>query len=468
MENVNNIGPAGRLVNMSNRMVLRPLGYYFNDQLYDNYMEGNTHLLTSVRDKIPNNVTCLVVNLRMTFERLNQLLCGSNVRTIVFYTELIVENINTTSTCSDIVNFISYRMMSLHTIYRYFPNCEQIYLYHHREKVSSAVMGTKNLFDFKNLKELHILTSNSNFPLVAKNLEKLSIYATFNQWDIDLKNFPNLKVLRLDENTKVHNTEQVKYFNVLQFFPPVTSSLMPFKNIELDNTEINDFIPPSIRKYSGIKKYNIIGVYVSDEKIEQYLTAHKNLQIYDNIYPLKVCSQRLNTNFYRYFPYPDQVNNELLEKFNLQQNRDYLCLIFNFDFMNIPLNFDLDNINPWIKWYRLCIDKHHRHPIIIQTGMLMLKDGTNDLEEKKWPDLVLKARRETVIYIPEEELIYINTSPIRISTLVEKIRLYRNNKYSIKKLWLITNGFQITTKDIEDNLNDLIVVHNEVKMYINF
>lgn len=211
---------------------------------------------------------------------------------------------------------------------------------------------------------------------------------------------------------------------------------------------------------------SILGAYCTDMNFfTNILTIDVvGMQVFDNLYPLKMCQLRFSNTFYKYFPFPNDIDNELLERFNIQKQRENLIMIFNFDFMQ---KFSLDQ--RWQAWYNRCVEIYHRMPIIMQNGQLMLTDGSiDDAKEKVWPNTVNKLRRECVIFLPEEELIYINCSPLRLQTLVDKIINYRRQRFIINKLWLVTNGFEIQTKDIEERIANLVIVRNDVKMYLTF
>ncbi|WBR61472.1 hypothetical protein [Drosophila suzukii associated hytrosavirus 1] len=465
MEYINNFGPISKLLYKSNVSALRYLGYYFDEHLTDNNLYSNTFMMVNVKDQIPDNTTCLMINVKISFERLNQIICESGIQSVIFFKDMFVENIDTNAVCKNIITVVCYNLISINMINRFFPNVRHIYLFRQRESINGKRINTTNTYKFDHLRELHVYSSGSIFNLAANNLEQLSIYSSFDtDWEIDLDRYPHLHTLRIDEKIRPLNLKS-RAWNIIQFFPSKTEQ----KNepIDLLDINVNDLLLPPTRQYNfrlGTKS-SILGAYVKDvDFFTNILTIDiVGMQVYDNLYPLKMCSLRFSNQFYKYFPFPDEVNNELIERFNIQRQRENMIMIFNFDFMN---TFDSDK--DWQTWYNICIETYHRIPIIMQNAQLMLTNGTDDGKEKTWPNIVNKVRKECVIFMPEEELIYINCSPLRLQSLVDKIKRYRQQKFIISKLWLVTNGFEINTKDIEDRLDNIVIVHNEIKMYVTF
>ena len=462
MEFINNLGPIGKLMYKSNINALRHIGYYFDEQLTETNLHINTYLMVNPNDIIPEFTTCLMINVKISFEKLRHLVCDSRIDTLIFFKDMFVENINMNVVCEKITTIVCYNVISLDLINRFFPNIVNIYIFRQRENEQ------KNMNKFSHLKELHIYSSGAKFELEAPNLQQLSIYSSYAEWSIDLEKFPMLHTLRVDEKINILNMKIKKEINVLQFLPSTNGKTKQMDNtIDLIDLKISDFIlPPTKPVVFNINNIlSVLGVYINNENFFKTIMKidMKKLQIYDNLYPLKMCNQRFSNSFYKYFPSPRDITNELIERFNIQKQRENLILIFNFDFMK-SLN---ENTN-WQNWYNICIETYHRIPIIIQNGQLMLNEGTNEMKEKIWPNTINKTRNESIIFIPEEELIYINCSPLRLQTLVEKINKYRQQKFIINKLWLVTNGFEIKTKDIEERIDNLVIVHNEIKMYITF
>lgn len=468
MEFINNFGPIGKFMYKSNVASFRYLGYYFNEQLSETNLDENTYLMVNDNNQIPENITCLFINFEISFERLNQIICDTDVKSIVFFKNMTVANIDTNTTCKNIKTLVCYKTISMNMINKFFPDVQSLYLIRQKDSLENANIKTKLVYDFKHLQELYILLSDSFFQLNAENLEQLSIYSSTDGWFFDLKNFPKLHTLRIDENIKLMNLDSRKELKVLQYYPSVrNNNAEKENNVNLRDLNIADLILPPNKKYTFKSKSiaSILGTYVNDyDFFNNVMTIDAtSIQIYDNIYPLKMCSQRFTNIFYKYFPYPDTITTELIECFDIQKQRENLIMIFNFDFMD-----KFDNNDHWQKWYNICIETYHRIPIIIQNAQLMLTNGEHEANEKVWPNIIKNVRKECIIFLPEKELIYINCSPLRLQTLVDKIKKYRQQKFIINKLWLVTNGFEINTKDIEDRVENLVIVHNEVKMYITF
>lgn len=481
MEYINNLGAIGKLSYRSNVSSLRHIGYYFDEQLIDTNLFENTHLMVNVNDVIPDNITCLMINVKISFENLYRIICDTSIQTIIFFKEMLVDNINAIVVCKNILTIVCYNTISVSLIEKFFPNVRNVYLYRQREMAfngklvaaaapPSSPEGPKHLYNFPNLQKFVIYSSGTSFVINAPNLEEFCIYLSLGMSTLDMNNYPKLHTVRVDEKIILSNLTQRKSLKILQYYPSKNRSSLPTTILDdvldFSDMRINDLILPPTQKYI-FKKRNVVhtlGVYVSDgEFLNNTLTKDLvGFQVYDNLYPLKTCNIRFNNLFYKYFPFPSDITNELIERFNIQKQRENLIMIFNFDFMN-----NIQDAKDWFSWYNTCTEIYHRLPIIIQNGQLMLKDGSSgDGNEKQWPLLVNKTRRECVVFLPEEELIYINCSPMRLQTLVDKIKSYRNNKFIISKLWLVTNGFELKTKDIEDRLENLVIVHNEIKMYI--
>lgn len=485
MEFINNLGPIGKLLYKSNVSSIRHIGYYFDEQLItDVNMYNNTYLMVSSGDQIPDNTTCLMINMKISFERLNQIVCDTNIHSLVIFKDTFVENINKIVKCKNIKTLVCYNAVSLNVINSYFPNLQHLYIFRQDEsKLPQAneiiPPTTTNENYFAMLRELYVYSSGNVFQFNAPNLEHLSIYVSFDSFTIDINKYPKLHTLRVDEKINILGLKLRKSMKILQFFPSTTKKntqrqhLTSLANssisndIDIADVKIEDLLlTPSRRYLFKIQNVNkVLGVYANDINFfnNNMTIDFLSLQVYDNLYPLKMCSQRFTNSFYKYFPFPSDINNELIERFNIQKQRENLLMIFNFDFMH---NFN--NNSKWQSWYNACIETYHRIPIIMQNGQLMLTDGSNEAQEKQWPHTVNKVRRECIILLPEEELIYINCSPLRLQTLVDKIKNYRSQKFIINKLWLVTNGFEINTKDIEDRIDNIIIVHNEIKMYITF
>lgn len=474
MEFINNLGPVSKLLYKSNVCAVRYLGYYFDEQLTETNLYGNTYLMVNARDAVPDNTTCLMVNVKISFERLHQVICESAVKAVIFFKDLFVENIDTNSACKSVTTLVCYNLVSLHTVHHFFPNVRHLYIFRQHENFTGSRRRFKLPDDtityaFEHLQQLHIYSSGSSFRLVAPRLEQFSVYSTAaSDWTLDLAAFPRLHTLRLDEKIRPLQVAG-RPWKVLQFFP--TSTLSPSADsvaddvLQLKGVPVDDLLLPPTRKYTfELRKVSsLLGVYVHDrEFFAKTLTIDVvGIQIFDNVYPLKMCSLRFTNMFYKYFPYPGDIGNELIERFNIQKQRENLLLIFNFDFMaGVGENAD------WQECYKLCIETYHRIPIIMQNAQLLLEDAEG--HEKTWPNTVNKVRKECCILLPEEELLYVNCSPLRLQTLVEKINKYRENKFIVSKLWLVTNGFEINTKDIEDRVDNLVIVHNEIKMYVTF
>lgn len=464
MELVNNLGPIGRLLYKSNVCAIRYIGYYFNEHLTETNFYDNVHILINPKDIIPNTVTCLMINTKISFEHLNQIICDTNIKSLIFFKDIFVDNINANIICKNITTLVAYNTISLNIVHRFFPNIKYIYMFRQNESSNE-----KQTLNFINLRGLYIYSSGSEFSIRASHLESISIYSSLDDWILDMTQFPHVHTLRIDEKIQLKNLDQ-KSLKILQYYPSIRPSnkitRIDGDSISLTGKLLNDLILPPTRKYSlNLQNNPIVGIYVNDRNfIDNNITNEiLNLQIYDNTYPLKTCSQRFTNAFFKYFPFPDDVNNELIERFNIPKQRENLILIFNFDFMS---TFDT-NTN-WQYWYEQCKEKYHRIPIIIQNGQLLLTDILNDGSEKKWPNMVTKTRNECIIFIPEEELLYINCSPLRSQTLIAKIKTYREQKYKINKLWLVTNGFEISTKDIEESIENLVIVYNKPKMYLSF
>lgn len=489
MEFNNNLGPISKLLYESNVCFSRYIGYYFDELLTETKLcnnINNIHLMVNIRDDIPRNTTCLMINIDISFELLNQIICGSNIKSIILFNNIFFENIDSNIICKNITTIVCYQKISLFMISKVFPNAENVYIFRHEENNKYG----KYAFDFEHIRQLHIYSSGSIFECNAPLLNELSIYTIKDELTLDLKRYPDINVLRIDEKIKLLNMR--KDLQILQFFPSV-NNVVGFNNYNDEITNNNDnnnnnnvldlvdlkitdlLLPPNKRYMYKVKKTSsssssssssstqqILGVYVKDEFFfKDILTIDiENLQIYDNLYPLKMCSMRISNSFYKYFPFPANLTSEIIERFNIQKQKGNLIMIFNFDFMgNFERNHD------WKSWYKTCVDTYHRIPIIIQNAQLMLRKGRKEIT---WPHLVNKIRKECVIFFPEEELLYLNCSPLRLQTLIDKIKTYRRQKFIISKLWIVTNGFEITTKDIEDRLDNIVIVHNEVKMYTAF
>ena len=507
MEFINNFGPIGKHMYNSNVASFRYLNYYFDEHLTETHLNNNIHLMVHATDTIADNVTCLLINIKISVERLHQIICNTGIKSVVFFKDAFVENITTSVVCKNIKSITCYNLISMNMINRFFPNVHSIHLFRQNETMNGKRLDTPILpeYHFEMLEELHIYSSGSIFKLFAPNLERFSIYSAYDPWKIDVAIYPRLHTLRCDENTTILNLKaQRRDWRVLQFYPSLqrrvienrvgtttttTTTASTATNTEiLDLTalKIHDLILPPNRPYvyKLKKKSTILAIYVNDEDFfKNSLNIDiVGIQVLDNLYPLKMCNLRFSNAFYKYFPHPTDITNELLDRFNIQKQRENLLMIFNFDFMKTFNNAN----NPWQSWYKLCIETYHRIPIIIQHGQLLLVDGTTasvaeggsggggaatpvtESKEKKWPNVVNKIRKETVIFLPEEELLYINCSPLRLQLLVTKIQEYRRQNFIINKLWLVTNGFEINTKDIEDRIENITIVHNEVKMYISF
>lgn len=454
MEFINDLGPVGKFMHASNPSAFRYMNYYFDEHLTETQLYDNVHLMVNTKDNIPSETTCLLINVKISFERLNQILCESNITSVVFYKDMFVENIDTSAVCRNIQTVVCYNIVSLNMLNRFFPNLRYIYMFRQNETINGKrVVRQVPMYTFENLEELHIYSSGSLFQFTAPHLEKLSVYSSYESWTLDVNKYPKLTTLRID--VKINVTNLNRKWKVLQFFPSkgVTNS------IDLRKVSADDLLlPPTSYMYDmANNKAKVLGLYVNTEKPSIDVVR---LQVYDPVYPLKMCSLRFNNQFYKYFPFADEVNSSLIERFNIQKQRENLLMIFNFDFMN-------NASDEWLEWYNACIEIYHRIPIIMQNGQLMLNDGGVD-KEKIWPNTVNKIRKECVIFLPEEELIYINCSPMRLQTLVDKLMSYRRQKFIISKLWLVTNGFEIATKDIEERVNNLVIVNNQVKMYVNF
>lgn len=484
MEFINDLGPIGKFMYASNVSSFRYLNYYFDEQLHETNLDPSVHLMVNAKDTVPPETTCLMINVKISFERLNRLLCDTKITSVVFFKDMFVENIDTNAVCRNIQTVVCYNFVSLNMLNRFFPGVRAIYMFRQNETINGKRVQQQLLpvYMFENLHELHIYSSGSLFDLNAPLLEKLSVYSSFGTWTLDLEKFPHLHTLRIDEKIKVTNEHLLsRPWKILQFFPSSSSSSTPplppspqATPLTFDKLQVEDLILPPQQPYIyNVTKSmapSVFGVYVNNMSATRILNLDVvSVQVYDPIYPLKMCSLRFNSQFYKYFPFADEVNNNMVERFNIQRQRENLIMIFNFDFMyNI-----MDGDNNWSSWYNACIETYHRMPIIIQNGQLMLTDvggggGTNDVKEKTWPNTVTKIRKECCIFLPEEELIYINCSPMRLQTLVDKILMYRRQRFIINKLWLVTNGFEIKTKDIEERIENLVIVHNQVKMYINF
>lgn len=490
MELINNFGPIGKLMYKSNVSAVRYLGYYFDEHMTETNLYSNTYMMVNVKDVIPDNITCLMINVKISFERLNSFICDSGITSIVFFKDMFVENIDTSVLCKNIHTIVCYNIVSLNMINRFFPNIQHIYMFRQNETLNGKRIDIKlPIYKFDHLQELHIYSSGSSFNLSAPNLEQLSIYSSSDEWAIDVKNFPKLHTLRLDEKINIDNFATKSMWHILQFFPSIGdgggSSVVRAVDggdnnkdtrlvLDMVDTQIDDLILPPSKQYmlkiknKSIENHHnntIVGVYVNDVNFFRTILTRDvtSIQVFDNIYPLKMCNMRLSKTFYKYFPFPADITNEMVERFNIQKQRENLVMIFNFDFMaNFETNRD------WQAWYKECIETYHRIPIIIQNGQLMISDGSNEAKEKVWPVMVNKVRKECIIFLAEEELIYINCSPLRLQTLVDKIKEFRRQRFVINKLWLVTNGFEIATKDIEERVDNLVIIHNEVKMYITF
>lgn len=474
MEFINNFGPIGKFMYQSNISSFRYLSYYFDEQLHETNLYGNTYLMVNPKDTIPSQTTCLLINVKISFERLQQIICDSDIQSVVFFKDMFVENIDTNVMCRNITTIVCYNLIALNMISRFFPNIRHIYLFRQNETIngkrvrSNALVTSNSVYNFPQLVELHIYSSGSAFRLNAPNLEQLSVYSSFDRWSLDVKGSPKLHTIRLDEKILIENFRDRKW-RILQFYPSASINTQNDEGqLDLVDVVVKDLILPPKRKYMYKlrSESSILGAYCTDMNFfTNILTIDVvGMQVFDNLYPLKMCQLRFSNTFYKYFPFPNDIDNELLERFNIQKQRENLIMIFNFDFMQ---KFSLDQ--RWQAWYNRCVEIYHRMPIIMQNGQLMLTDGSiDDAKEKVWPNTVNKLRRECVIFLPEEELIYINCSPLRLQTLVDKIINYRRQRFIINKLWLVTNGFEIQTKDIEERIANLVIVRNDVKMYLTF
>lgn len=469
MEYINNVGPIGKLMYKSNVASFRYLNYYFDEHLTDTQLGSNVHLMVNAKDSIPTTTTCLMINVKIPYERLHQIICESQIESVVFFKDVYVENIDTNAICRNIHTVVCYNAVSLNMINRCFPSAEYVYMFRQNETINGKRIQQLPAYTFERLKELHIYSSGSSFHLAADTLTHLSIYSAYNGGVIDVVKYPNLHSLRVDEKIRIENLHQgQRTWQVLQFYPSVskwTSSSDAI--IDLTGLKVNDMMLPPTKDYTyklGTVS-SILGAYVRDVSFFTNIMTIDivGLQVFDNLYPLKMCNLRFSNTFYKYFPFPADLTVNLIEKFNIQKQRENLIMIFNFDFMR---HFE-DNTD-WRTWYNICIETYHRIPLIVQNGQLMLTDGTDDANEKVWPNTVDKVRKECIIFVPEEELIYINCSPLRLQTLVDKITTYRQQKFIISKLWLVTNGFELNTKDIEERIENLTIVNNQVKMYLSF
>lgn len=475
MEYINNLGAIGKFAHKSNVSSIRYIEYYFDEHLLNTNLYSNTHLMVNAKETIPPNTTCLMINVKISFDNLYRIVCDTAIHSVVFMKDMLVDNIDATSSavCRNIKSVVCYNTVAVGTLIKFFPNLHSLYLYRQRETDKS-----RPVYTFAHLENLVVYSSGSAFDFVAPNLQKLSIYISLNNWLIDLNKYPQLHTVRVDEKIKLLNLQARKHLKILQFYPSSQRTIMSAaaaaaatthldEVLDLTDMKVDDLILPPIKKYL-FKKRNVImapGVYVRDEDF-LFNTMTRDvvsLQVYDNVYPLKMCSLRFNNLFYKYFPFPGDVTSELIERFNIQKQRENLIMIFNFDLLG-----SLQGCSDWSTWYNACTELYHRLPIIIQNGQLMLTDGSNEAREKQWPNMVTKIRRECVIFLPEEELLYINCSPMRLQTLVDKVNNYRRNKFTITKLWLVTNGFELQTKDIEERVDNLLIVHNEIKMYIAY
>lgn len=472
MEYINNLGAIGKLSHKSNINAIRYIGYYFDEQLIDVNLYTNIYLMVNINDNIPSSINCLMINVKISFEKLYRIICDTSIKSIVFFKEMYVENIDTIVTCKNIQSIVCYNTVSANLIEKFFPNLRYLYMYRQKETSIDGNMNIittkQNRYNFQYLEKLHIFSSGSSFNFIAPNLEELSIYVSLDSWEIDINDYPKLQNIRIDEKIILKNLTQRKSLQILQYYPSSNRNISEktlVEKIDFTGMKITDLILPPTQKYL-FKKQNVtktLGVYVRDEDFLFNMLTNdlQSFQVYDNLYPLKICNVRFNNLFYKYFPFPDDITTELIERFNIQKQRENLIMLFNFDFMT-----NIQDTKDWQFWYNTCIETYHRLPIIIQHGQLMLRDNSNNIKEKRWPLLTNKTRRECIIFLPEEELLYINCSPMRLQTLIDKIKTYRTNKFTISKLWLITNGFELKTIDIEERVENLVIINNEIKMYI--
>lgn len=474
MELINNFGPIGKLMYKSNVASVRYISYYFDEHITETNFYENTHLMVNINDVIPDGTTCLMINVKISFEHLNRLICDTGITSVVFFKDMFVENIDTGALCKNIITIVCYNIVSLNMINRFFPNIRSIFMFRQNETVNGKRVARLPVYKFDQLQELHIYSSGSSFKLEAPNLEQLSIYSSYNEWSIDVKIYPKLHTLRIDEKINITNLRSKHKWHILQYYPssrqPAIDSNSETTNandVDVVDLKVDDLILPPTKKYMFKinKNIPIMGVYVNDVNFfaNTLTIGTTSMQVLDNVYPMKMCNLRFSNTFYKYFPFPNDIDSELVERFNVQRERETLIMIFNFDIIQ-----ELSKNKDWQTWYNICIETYHRIPILIQNGQLMLEDGTSDTNEKIWPNIVSKVRNECIILLSEEELIYINCSPQRLQTLIDKIKEFRRQRFIISKLWLVTNGFEISTKDIEERIDNLIIVHNEVKMYITF
>lgn len=147
--------------------------------------------MVNAKDTVPPETTCLMINVKISFERLNRLLCDTKITSVVFFKDMFVENIDTNAVCRNIQTVVCYNFVSLNMLNRFFPGVRAIYMFRQNETINGKRVQQQLLpvYMFENLHELHIYSSGSLFDLNAPLLEKLSVYSSFGLGHLIWRNF---------------------------------------------------------------------------------------------------------------------------------------------------------------------------------------------------------------------------------------------------------------------------------------
>lgn len=192
-----------------------------------------------------------------------------------------------------------------------------------------------------------------------------------------------------------------RLFNLLKHFVP-KDLLMPPKS-SLKANEIELLYETRLAQFGDQNK--TLGVYINDAELNTYMRLFNNLQIFDNIQPLKCASTRNSDDVVSFLP--KDMDSGIVDKM-FSHNKRHNILLSNFNI------FTDKNNKLWLNTF----GQRFNNYVYICSSELLLDN------ESKWPNLVKNVKNRVFIYSPETDSVYldINRKPIfTIAALLRKI-----------------------------------------------
>lgn len=326
-----------------------------------------------------------------------------------------------------------------------FPRLKYLYMYR-----LNNLNTELDPIEFPNLEVLSCWYADMDVVAQIKvpNLLNIDVYRKIGS-SRKLKMGRQLAQIRIDENIQLeYNSSDLTYTNlqILQYFPNNTKMIkdvasnqcvlskrdatekdeMKSKLLDLlvNHTPRDLLLPPGslLTDADIIQLYNTrlsqfgdddqtLGIYINDSQINTYIEKFKNLQIFDDIQPLKCASIRSTDNVMSYLP--KDIDAGISDKM-FSADKQYKLLLSNFNIFT-----EKNNSN----WMNVFGDRIGNFIYICSSELLM--DN-----ETKWPNLVKNTKNKVLIYSSDTDTIYLDINRKPIYVIAQLLRtIYDNVKF---------------------------------------